>query len=418
MSTQIDIVDGADHAADLQGYRLEISEHVSDLNSADWDSLPAERDAAFMDRRFIAAVETSRPGGQGCWSALVYFRDRPVAAACFSLFKADAAIVASNWVKRLAERIRRVFPNYLRFKVLFCGLPVSAGESHLIFSRDADRRKVLQLLDIQIRKLARRHGAKILIFKEFDEEEFAGSVDLESLGYQGVQSTVANELEHAFASFDDYFAAMRSRYRRNIIYSQRKFAEAGFRIETLMGAGVADRYTDEVHQLYEAVWEQAENKLELLPAEFFRELARRFPEDFFLILASRGEKVVGCFTGIRTPGVGASLFVGLDYEFNGEGDIYFNLFFEFLRETFSHGVRRIHLGATAYDFKARLGSRQRRNYIFITATNWLRWPLRWFSRQLFPPLRLEEPLHVFRDPPAGAKAESRVPSANAVDADA
>lgn len=379
------------------GYRVEIAERVADLDAADWDSIRPVGDCAFMDRRFVEAVEASRPGGCRCWSLLVYDGDRPMAAACLSLFSADGAIVATGWARRVTEWIRRVFPGYLRFNVLFCGLPVSAGEGHLIFAPEADRPRVMRLVDAEMRRMARQHRAKILIFKEFDEETYRDSAELQSLGYLGVESTAVSYLDCHFANFDDYLAAMRKRYRAHVGRCMRKFAAAGLRIEVFAGGEeTAARYTDGVHQLYEAVVERSKTKLEILPAEFFRELARRFPDDFLLILAHQQDRVVGFFSAIRTPGITSTLFVGLDYERNEENFVYHNLFYAYMREILSPDVCRVEFGANSDDFKARIGCRQRRNYMYVGATNWLRGPLRWFSGALFPPVKLLEPMHVFR----------------------
>lgn len=377
-------------------YRLEAAERVGELNAADWDSLRGADDCGFMDRRFVEAVETSRPGGGKFWSLLVYCGERPMAAACFSLFSADGAIVATGWAKRATAWVRRIFPGYLRFNVLFCGLPVSAGEGHLLFSPDADRPQVMRLIDAEMRSLAKRHRARILIFKEFDERTYRDAGELESLGYLGVQTTGMSVLDCNFASFDDYLAAMRKRYRANVGRFQRKFAAAGFRLEILPGGeATAARYTDDVHRLYEAVLERSKTKLEVLPAEFFRELARRFPSEFLLILASQGDRVVGFFSAIRTPGITSTLFVGLDYSCSADAYVYHNLFYAYLGEVLNRDLTRIEFGANSDDFKARLGCRQRTNYMYIAATNWLRWPLRWFSGMLFPPVTLHEPMHVF-----------------------
>lgn len=387
-------------------YRLEIAESVGDLNAADWDSLRGSNDCGFMDRRFIEAVEASRPGGGRCWSLLIYRGDQTVASACLSLFPADAAIVATGWAKRATDAIRRVFPRYLRFNVLFCGLPVSAGQSHLLFSDDADRPHVMRLIDEQMRALARQYRAKILIFKELDEATYADAAELKRLGYIGVESTAMNYLDCHFAGYKEYLSAMSGRYRRDIARSEKKFAAAGFRTETFAGGdAVAAIYTDDVHRLYEAVVERSHTKLEVLPAEFLREIARRFPAELVLILAYDGDRVVGFCSGIRTQGSLSTLLLGLDYEKNREGEVYFSLFYAYLREVLAADVRRIDFGANSDQFKARLGCHQRLNYMYVGATNWLRWPLRRFAGLLFPAVKLHEPMHVFSDSAAAARNE-------------
>jgi len=376
-------------------YRLQIAERVADLNEDDWDSLRADTGNLFMDRRFVEAVENSRPGGGKLWSVLVYEADRPVAAACLSLLNVDAGLVAGGRTKRAIALIRRLFPDFLRFNVLFCGLPVSASQAHLLFSPDADRRQVLRLLDRQMQTLARKHRAGLLVFKEFAPEACADLVELAPLSYLKLETTVVSYLECEFADMDEYCTSLRSQYRRKIFRSQRKFAAAGLRLEVLGGGkATAARYTDEVHQLYESVVERSKTKLETLPAEFFRELARQFPQEFYLILASRGEQVVGFGCGLRMP-IGEPMFIGFERGQKERGDVYLNLMYSLLAEVLSHGVRGICWGATADDFKASLGCEQRPYYAFVRATNWLQRALPLMARFLFPPLPLDEPLHVF-----------------------
>ena len=148
----------------LPDYRVQIAERVANLNAADWDGLRADRSDLFMDRSFITAVENSLQCRERVWSAIVYDGLKPVASACFSFFAVDAALLAPGWVKRGVAVVRRLFPGYLKFKILCCGLPVSASQSHLLFAADADRAGVLRLLDKQMRR-ARQDGAKILLFK-------------------------------------------------------------------------------------------------------------------------------------------------------------------------------------------------------------------------------------------------------------
>jgi predicted N-acyltransferase len=382
---------------ETSGYRLKIAERVADLDAADWDSLRRDRSDLFMDRRFITAVENSPQDRGRTWSVLVYDGQQPVAAACLSLFVADGALLAPAWCKRGVAAVRRVFPRYLRFNILCCGLPVSASQNHLIFSAGADRSQVLRLLDDQMRTLARRHRAKILLFKEFDEAALGDLSELPSLGYLGGPCAAVSYLDCEFGSFDEYCAALRHKNRLNINRSQRKFTAAGMRIEKLIGCeAVATAYTADVHRLYEAVLEQSEARLEVLPAEFFRELARQFSDDIYLILAYRDERVVGFACGLRSHPTGTPLFVGIDYEHNRQGDVYFNLVFNMLGQMLSDGVTHACCGADSDEFKAKIGCRQRRNFIYVRATNWLRWLLPRFAGMLFPPVTLREPQHVFR----------------------
>src|SRR5206468_3589431 len=144
----------------------------------------------------------------------------------------------------------------------------------------SDHRAVLRLLDRLMPRLARAEGTSLLVFKEFDEEEVGRADDLTALGYVRADSLPMNYFPTRFRDFAHFLASVRCRYRGQIKRSQKKFKQSGLRVVHARGAGHIDSlFAEDVYRLYLAVLERAEVKLERLPAEFFRELARQFPED-------------------------------------------------------------------------------------------------------------------------------------------
>src|SRR5262249_35568601 len=157
----------------------------------------------------------------------------------------------------------RLFPALRRVPVVLCGTPVSVGESHLRLAAWADRPAAMQELEKAMFKLAHRHGSRILVFKEFDDSDPALNAALVERGYLRVASWPMNHLPAHFRSFAELCASARSKYRNQIQRSVKKFARSGLRIEQVQDGALIERlYTDEVHQLYMAVLERAEVKLE------------------------------------------------------------------------------------------------------------------------------------------------------------
>ena len=145
------------------------------------------------------------------------------------------------------------------------------------------------------------------------------------LGYVRGPSSADELFPAGFRDFDEFCAALRSHYRYKIHRSQRKFAAAGFRVAHSHGAEALPHYTDEVHQLYLAVHERAEVKLETLPAEFFRQWAVRCGGTVRLTAVFQGERIVAFAWGVFAGQSYQNVFIGLDYALNDEYDLYFNL---------------------------------------------------------------------------------------------
>lgn len=375
-------------------YAVEIVDSVDRLRLDAWDALRSGPDDLFMDPRFLRAVERSMSDDCRIWYVLLLDGDRPVASACLCHYQVDGAVLGSPWMKRMALRVRKRIPRFLLLPILFCGLPVSCGQSHLRFADDADKAAVLRALDRLMRELARDPEAWLLIYKEFDR---GTADDLSALGYRRADSLPMNGFESRFESFDGFRRALRSHYRYKLNRSRRKFACVG--LETLYPHGdeILDLYTDRVHALYEAVVDRAAYKLEVLPRTFFCELVRQLPEHVRFMAVRLHGRIIGFSWGLLTPGHYQNMFIGLDYSLNSRFDLYFNVMARNVDFAMRQGVDDVLLGQTADDFKSRLGCDQRDLYIYAAPTNRIvALVMKLFFVSFFPPPTRVEARNLFR----------------------
>ena len=79
---------------------------------------------------------------------------------------------------------------------------------------------------------------------------------------------------HPFTDFAQYCAALKTRYRQQINRSVRKLKNAGIEQLVLTDAKkILELYTPEVHALYHQMVTKSDVKLEVLPIEYFRQIA-------------------------------------------------------------------------------------------------------------------------------------------------
>ncbi len=142
---------------DSDEYQFEVYDSIGRVDPGEWNSL---RDAAsdpFMNPRFIEAVEIAF--AKPCRFRHVIMRDsrrRPMAIACLSSYSIGGASLAKGRVQKVVAGLERVAPWLFRSKLILCGLPVSAGQSHVRLRLEADRAAVLRCLD---RVACQLHGA-------------------------------------------------------------------------------------------------------------------------------------------------------------------------------------------------------------------------------------------------------------------
>jgi predicted N-acyltransferase len=348
------------------GYTFSLLQSISARDAREWRPFAGPGDAA-MDPRFLAAVERSMGSEAKFWNVVI--RDpagQPAAAAVLSFFPIDGLLFVQEPWKKWVQSLRQRFPRFLKVKVLFCGCPVSTGQSHLRFAPGSDHSAILRLLDRLMVRVARAEGTPLLVFKEFDEEEVGRTDELTALGYVRADSLPMNYFPTRFRDFDHFVASVRSRYRNQIKRSQTKFKQSGLRVVHARSAEHFDLlFTEDVYRLYLSVLERAEVKLERLPAEFFRELARQFPKEAAFTFIYRGERVVAFVCGLFHGDEYLNLFCGLDYRLNEEADLYFNLMFHDVDFALRSGVRALHVGQTADQFKSRIGCYTRPRYFYV-----------------------------------------------------
>jgi len=375
-------------------------ESIGDVPLEDWDLLRRGRSDVFMDPRFVAAVERSMSDAGKFWCLLAYDgARRPVASACLSLFPLDLALLGQRTLRRIADSVRRVFPTFLKLPVLFCGLPVSAGQSHLCLAPEADPRQALAAVDEALSRLARRQRALLVVFKELSEEDRDPLDHLLSLGYVRGESFPMNHFSPQCGSFEEFCGSLRSHYRYKIRRSRRKFEQAGYRVEHLSAREALDQYTDEVHGLYRSVVDQAEVRLEYLPRAFFAELARLFPEEIRFTAVRKDRRIAGFAWGMSGSMRHQNLFIGLDYRLNAEADLYFNLMAEDLAHAIAEGARDVQVGQTADAFKSRLGCHPRPRYVYVRGMGAIvGWLVRRAAGWFFPPPAPPPRRDLFRRP--------------------
>ncbi len=232
-------------------YTYRIFDSIADASNEDWERCFRAMPTVFMDRKFLLTVEKTLGNESKFWHVIFYDTDlEPVAWTSLCTFRVDLTTLASSAVKRIFEVGRCVLPSLARMKILFCGLPVSVGQKHLLLATTADPRVVLQLLDKILDELAVRENARFIVYKEFDESSAQQMLSLLELGYRRAECPAMHELKRRFTDFGAYCAALKSHYRNDIARSQRKFERCGLRVVNLhTPIEIIPRYTENVHKL-------------------------------------------------------------------------------------------------------------------------------------------------------------------------
>ena len=378
----------------------ELYESIAEIPPDVWNAARSATPSCFTDPAFLRAVEGGLPERTRVFHAVV--RDEhgnPAACASLCLMAVDLLLLAGPRVQRVARLARRLLPGLGMLRVLFCGLPVSSGQSQIGFAPGADRKRAIEKLDSLLQTLARQERAKVVVYKEFSDGDCRDLDGLVDRGYMRTESRPTYEMTHRFADFDAYCSSLKSHYRNDVRRSQKKFDRAGCSVAHLTNPDVIlNEYTPEVHRLYEAVVAKSQVKLEILPIQFFRELVKYYAGRISLTAIYRDDRIVAFNWGLDASPVYIFLFCGVDYEKNAEADLYFNLMYHQLDHAFRSGSKLVKFGQTADAFKTRIGGAGQPLNLYVQPRGWfLAWVIYLTQRFLFRPSPVLEAHDVFKE---------------------
>ena len=213
-----------------------------------WQSLCVRTDLA-MDPQVLSVFQRTLADQCRCWGVIVTDHGAAIGCAALCLFPTELMDLSSPMLARLRDRIRRLWPSFMRMKVLFCGLPTPSGSTHFRARSGADVSRVAAEVDRVMRRIGRTVGARLLVFKELEETSGALPEALRRAGYMHGGIPPMHLLNRSFKNFADYRDALKSRYRAQIQRSEKKLTAAGFEALCGRGAGFFD-----VQERYPAEW--------------------------------------------------------------------------------------------------------------------------------------------------------------------
>jgi hypothetical protein len=158
------------------------------------------------------------------WHIIVYDdAGKGVACATFCKLLVDPLIFTGPLFDKVAAVARKVWPSFMFFDVLLCGLPVSAGQTNMCIVPDADARGVVEILDRELMALATQENVRFALYKEFRSKDVENMDALIDMGYRRACSIPNHMFEPRFPNFQSYCKDLKSHRRR------RRSNDEGFR---------------------------------------------------------------------------------------------------------------------------------------------------------------------------------------------
>lgn len=161
-------------------------------------------------------------------------------------------------------------------------------------------------------------------------------------------------VDPVWRTFEDYLAALPSKYRRRARRARRKLGSLEMRVldaETVGGFG------ESLQELYDGLMARTSYAPFVVEPGYVPRLKKLRPGDVTVLGYFDGTHMVGFATLLTDGGEGLAHLAAIDSRYNPTHQLYLNLLFDLLAIAIDRGCRRLNYGRTATTIKSSVGAR-------------------------------------------------------------
>ena len=331
--------------------RTTVFDSLSAIPSHDWDRL-CQYGSVAMSRAFWELIERSGMNDFTYRYIVGYSESEPVVIAAVYTVTTDIAIFAPPVVRRLLDGVRKVLPNFLKWKMLECGTPITISSPPYIRSASISDEIVIEALNRDFRLLAKRERCLIIVVRDFEPNAHHLRESFRRLGYHWTDSLPNTYMDIRWRTPQAYQASMRSYFRSKLNKHLKRNLEAGVRHELVDNfAPLADTLCA---QWMEVHTHASEFQREVLTPTFYRELPACMGALTKVLLFYRGDALVGHALLLMDGDMLRWLYVGREVAENDS--LYIYVAEKVVEAAIQLGAKRLEMGLTTYPIKQDLGA--------------------------------------------------------------
>jgi predicted N-acyltransferase len=336
------------------GFGFAVADRIDFLDKTHWNRVTSH-ESLFLSPRYLRVLENAGPDNLRQCYALIYRDKDPV-----------AAIAAQSVTVSLARLRRKSSKNIpldgLEEKMLVCGNLLSWGMHGVCFAPNVDHEPLWPAVAEAIYRLRRVDklfgDTAFVMVKDIPDAYASSATALSRFSYRELETepNMVLEISPNWKSYNDYLASLTSKYRKQAKQIEKEVEVAGCTVEEIKTDEIASN-AEQLHALYLQTHKNARLRLVTLPIAFLPTLAAELGDDMRFTTLRKGEKLLGFVTTVKDGETAVGYYIGFDRTANADFPIYFRLLQSVIDHAISLGCKRLSLGRTALEPKARLGAR-------------------------------------------------------------
>ena len=336
------------------GFGFSLADSIDYLDQTHWEKVTSHN-SLFLSPRYLRVLEESGPDNLRPCYALIFRDKEPVAAVAAQSVTVSAA--------RLRKKASTKVPlDRLEEKMLVCGNLLSWGMHGISFAPNVVHTSLWPAVAEAIYRLRRVDklfgDTAFVMVKDIPDAYASSATALSRFSYRELETepNMVLDISPQWKTYDDYMASLTSKYRKQAKQIEKEVTAAGCTVEEIKSDQIAQK-ADDLHALYLQTHKNARLRLVTLPVSFLPTLARQLGDDMKFTILRKDDRLLGFVTTVKDGETAVGYYVGFDRKANAEFPIYFRLLQSVVDHAIALGCKRLSLGRTALEPKARLGAR-------------------------------------------------------------
>jgi hypothetical protein len=350
-------------------FSFSLYENAASIPAKDWEAI-TKKNSIFLEKDYLKILENCEHTKLTPRYAIIYFKHQPCGIIYFQIvdFKAE---VFGNLLDSQVETIKstrlNLFEKYvdsnkdgILLRLFTCGNNLVSGEYGYLFDEKIGDEQahtlLLNLIEVVSKeeKLARTISA--ILLKDFHKPlEPKALFKQEKYSDFFVEPNLIVDIPKGVESIDDYIGLFSKKYR-NRAKSIFKNLE-GVAVKYLSLAEI-QFHEKHLYKLYEGIFEKAKFKLIKLPKTYFSSVKSVYENNFNVKAFFYENKIIAFASCFKMPdGSLEAHYIGLDYDFNGQFNLYQNILYGMIDEAIKNKFLKVNLGRTAAEIKTTVGAK-------------------------------------------------------------
>lgn len=341
-------------------YQLGIAATIEEI--ANHWQLAAPSHDEFLQVPYLAFMESRPPGGNMYFRYLVFYKNNEpigVAYCQISELRIREALTDPT-LSPFRQKLNNTILKAADMNALFCGNILLTGEHGAHFNTAIDVKTQSLLLKEGMEALknqCKKEGEHIslLLIKDLDAPRKTALHPSLGSDYKefSIQPKMILNIRKDWNTFEDYLAAMTSKYR---VRAKRAFKKGKGIEKRELNIESIKAFLPRIDELYKCIAEGAGFNVVTLDGEYFLNFKRHFPEKFRMHGYFLEGEMIAFYTTFRNQEELEAHFLGFANETNRTYQVYLNILYDLIKEGIEVKAGYINFARTALEIKSSVGA--------------------------------------------------------------